>query len=169
VRLFVAVWPPAEVVNALAALDRPARSGLRWTTPDQWHVTVRFLGSMVDAEEGKGALAHMEAVAAPSQVMASAGPAVTRLGPSILCLPVAGLESVAAAVVATTADIGERPPERPFRGHLTLARAKRGVDLRPFTGPAFSATWPVNEVTLVASVTGPDRARYQVVASYPIT
>jgi 2'-5' RNA ligase len=168
VRLFVAVWPTPEVVDSLGGLDRPARPGVRWTTPDQWHVTLRFLGSLADAKEGKEALAQMEAVAGPRQVVASAGPAVTRLGPSILCLPVAGLEEVAAMVVAATADIGQRPPERPFRGHVTLARAKRGVDLRPVAGQAISAAWPVKEVTLVASETRPDGARYRVLASYPI-
>ena len=36
-RLFVAVWPPDDVVAELAALPRPDQPGLRWTTPDQWH------------------------------------------------------------------------------------------------------------------------------------
>ena len=47
-RLFVAVWPPYEVVNSIAALERPPLPGLRWTTPDQWHVTMRFLGDVDD-------------------------------------------------------------------------------------------------------------------------
>jgi 2'-5' RNA ligase len=44
-RLFVAVWPPAGVVETLQALERPDIPRLRWTTPEQWHVTLRFLGS----------------------------------------------------------------------------------------------------------------------------
>jgi 2'-5' RNA ligase len=168
VRLFVAVWPPADVVAALAGLDRPDHRGVRWTTPDQWHVTLRFLGSMEDAEEGKRALARMAPLAGPDQPVAVAGPAVVRLGPSILCLPVAGLADLAAAVVAVTAGIGEAPAERPFRGHVTLARAQRGVDVRALAGQPLSAEWPVGEVTLVASETRPSGARYQVVAGYPI-
>jgi 2'-5' RNA ligase len=167
-RLFVAVWPPAEVTQALASLDRPDRRGLRWTTPDQWHVTLRFLGSMEDAEEGKRALDGAVPVAAPGQPVAIAGPAVAPLGPSILCVPVAGLEDIAASVVAATAGIGERPPERPFRGHITLARARRGVDVRALAGQPFSAAWPVTELTLVASETRPSGARYRVVAGYAV-
>ena len=83
----MAVWPSPDVVNALAGLDRPACDGVRWTTPDQWHVTLRFLGWMVDAEEGKGALARTPFVREAGQVMAVAGPAISRLGPSILCVP----------------------------------------------------------------------------------
>jgi len=168
-RLFVAVWPPADLVAALAGLDRPERSGVRWTTPDQWHVTLRFLGSMQDAEDGKRALTRVAPVAGPDEPVAVAGPTVVRLGPSILCVPVAGLEDLAAAVVAATAGLGEPPPERSFRGHVTLARAKRGVDVRALAGQSFSAEWPVSEVTLVASETRPSGARYRVVAGYGIT
>ena len=50
VRLFVAVWPPADVVTRVAALPRPDVAGLRWTAPDHWHVTLRFLGSVPAAE-----------------------------------------------------------------------------------------------------------------------
>ena len=47
-RLFVAAWPPADVVEALRGLDRPVVTGMRWTTADQWHVTLRFLGDVDD-------------------------------------------------------------------------------------------------------------------------
>jgi 2'-5' RNA ligase len=167
-RLFVAVWPPADVVAALAGLDRPERRGVRWTTPGQWHVTLRFLGSMGDPEEGKRALDRVAPVAGPAEPVAVAGPTVVRLGPSILCIPVAGLENLAAAVVAATAGLGEPPPERPFRGHITLARAQRGIDVRALAGQSFSAEWPVGEVTLVSSETRPSGARYRVVAGYPV-
>ncbi len=49
-RLFVAVWPSAAVVDELRGLERPARPGVRWTTADQWHVTLRFLGEMEDPD-----------------------------------------------------------------------------------------------------------------------
>ena len=43
-RLFLAVWPSPEVVDVLRALPRPDTPGVRWSTEDQWHVTVEFLG-----------------------------------------------------------------------------------------------------------------------------
>jgi 2'-5' RNA ligase len=46
VRLFVAVWPPNDVVDVLADLPRPDVAGVRWTTQGQWHVTLRFLGQV---------------------------------------------------------------------------------------------------------------------------
>jgi 2'-5' RNA ligase len=47
-RLFVAVWPPPEVRAVLAALDRPAIPGVRWSAPEQWMVKVRPLGHVGD-------------------------------------------------------------------------------------------------------------------------
>jgi len=46
VRLFVAVVPPGDVLDRLAALRRPPRPGVRWTRREQWHVTLRFLGEV---------------------------------------------------------------------------------------------------------------------------
>ncbi|MER3453020.1 MAG: RNA 2',3'-cyclic phosphodiesterase, partial [Acidimicrobiia bacterium] len=45
-RLFVAVWPPEEVLDVVAKLPRPGVVGLRWTSREQWHVTLRFFGSV---------------------------------------------------------------------------------------------------------------------------
>src|SRR5918994_984185 len=47
-RVFVAVEPPADVVDDLDAfLDarRDAGDGLRWTPPSQWHLTLAFMAA----------------------------------------------------------------------------------------------------------------------------
>src|SRR4051812_49893486 len=50
-RLFVAVWPPppavAELETVLAAV-RASAPRLRWTTREQWHLTLAFLGEVAD-------------------------------------------------------------------------------------------------------------------------
>ncbi|MGH9125040.1 MAG: RNA 2',3'-cyclic phosphodiesterase [Acidimicrobiales bacterium] len=163
----MAVWPPPDVVERLAALPRPTRAGLRWTTAAQWHVTLRFLGAVDDAKMAPLAEALAAATSQPP-VTAVAGPALTRLGQAVLCLPVAGLDPLAATVVARSAAIGESAGDRPFRGHLTIARAGRGVDPRPRPPVPFSATWAVEEVTLVASTLRREGARYEVVSRFPL-
>ncbi|MDQ1418711.1 MAG: hypothetical protein QOJ52_673 [Acidimicrobiaceae bacterium] len=167
-RLFVAAWPPPAVVEQLARLSRPERPGLRWTTEDQWHVTVRFLGEVasVEVEGVKAALGRLGPGGRVGPVTATAGPALERLGPSVLSLPVAGLDEVAAAVSDLTAGYGQPVGDRPFRGHLTIARAARGVDPRPPVPVLFAATWEIAEVTLVASTLHPAGARYEVIARY---
>ena len=160
-RLFVAVWPPDDVLDLVAALPRPEVEGLRWTTPAQWHVTLRFFGS-VELDDAVGALRGLSA----STTTADLGPEVGRFGRRILQVSVSGLEGVAAAVVDATAEVGRPPKDRPFSGHVTLARVRdrrRGVDLRPFVGTPVGARWPVTEISLVESHLHPRGANYDVV------
>ena len=162
-RLFVAAWPPPEIVEALAALPRPQVAGLRWTTARQWHVTLRFLG---DADEVAASEAF-HSIAFEPEVEASLGPVTGRFGRRVLHVPVHGLEDLAAATVAATAGVGLPPDTRPFAGHITLARARgrRGVDLRPLAGKVVGGRWAVRELTLVASHQGgAGPSRYEVVA-----
>ncbi len=163
-RAFVAVWPPPDVVESLHSLHRPQLGGLRWTTPEQWHVTLRFLGE-VDAEAASKAF---DAIVAYGPVVAEIGPATGRFGRRILHVPVSGLDGLAAATVAATAGIGNPPESRRFAGHITLARARhpRGVELRPLAGAPIAGRWVVPEVTLVASRLGAavdGGARYDIV------
>ncbi|PLS76182.1 MAG: hypothetical protein CYG61_03510 [Actinobacteria bacterium] len=156
-------------MERLAALPRPDVDGLRWTGPDQWHVTLRFLGEVGEA----AAATAFDAISADGPVVAEVGPATGRFGRRILHVPVCGLAGLAAATVAATAGIGHRPEHRRFAGHITLARARhpRGVELRPLAGAPIAGRWVVPEITLVASRLGAGprgRARYDIVRSLPL-
>lgn len=158
-RLFVAVWPSPEVVEALGALPRPEVPGLRWTTAAQWHVTLAFLGS----RDLEATITAFRAIRPPpGPVLAQVGPETGRFGTRIVHIPVAGLEEVADAVrVCLFGD-----DDRPFTGHLTLARARDRVDrsaLYSVVGVPLSASFPVVEVTLVSSLLGRGPAAYEVV------
>jgi 2'-5' RNA ligase len=164
VRLFVAVWPSTEALDAIAGFPRPEVRGLRWTTPDQWHVTMRFLGECeVDA-----VLPSFRAIEADAAEVRM-GPTTSRFGRRILQVPTVGLSSLATATVAATAEVGQAPDPRPFAGHLTLARSRRGdTDLRPFAGLPLAGHWRADQLTLVASQLGPGGARYEIVGSLPL-
>ena len=143
-RLFVAVWPPGDALDALVALPRPTIPGLRWTDPRRLHVTMRFLGEAEEAE----AVAALGGARLPAAHV-TLGPGVERLGRGVLVVPAAGLEDLASAIVAATARIGQPPPDRPFAGHVTVARY-RG---RPPAGyaPPIRAAFTTTEVALVCS------------------
>jgi 2'-5' RNA ligase len=157
VRLFVALWPPDDVVAALSGLERPADPAVRWTTPDQWHVTLRFLGD--DSPDRVRSL--LAGVAHPA-LDVSVGPASARLGSGILMLPVTGADSLAAALPL--------PTDRPFTGHLTLARARgrQGQVPSSLVGMPFSAAWRATSFSLVRSQTRPTGAVYDDVATFPL-
>ena len=155
-RLFVAVRPPDDVLDELAQLPRVAVPKVRWTTRDQWHVTLRFLGNVDEPEPVTSAV--RAAVRGFGPRTATIGPRATRLGRDVVALPVHGLDDLAAAVIIATADVGQPPGERPFRGHLSLARTK-GQPLD--TGVlAMSGEWTVDAVEVIRSPLEAGGARY---------
>ena len=173
-RLFVAVSLPPDVTTLVSELPRPDLASLRWTTEDQWHITLRFLGEV----ESPASVAEVLRDVPPTlrregtdDIEASLG-AVTAWfrGRRILHVPVAGLDPLAGAVAGATASWGEGTgDDPPFSGHLTLARVRRGG-----TGPAnlagtpISAEWTVREILLMSSTLGPGGSRYAVVSTVPL-
>ncbi|HUY22600.1 MAG TPA: RNA 2',3'-cyclic phosphodiesterase [Acidimicrobiales bacterium] len=172
-RLFVAVSLPTRVVGMLRRLDRPAAARLRWTTPDQWHVTLRFLGEVADPGPAAAALAAVPAELRATGVVAVEavlGPAVAWFpGRQVLQVPVAGLDGVADAVARATASWDDQAPVGPFAGHLTLARV-RGREPGPahLAGAALRESWRVEEIELVSSTLGPGGSTYTVLARVPL-
>jgi 2'-5' RNA ligase len=165
-RLFVGVRPPDDVLDLIAELPRRAQTGLRWTTRDQWHVTLRFLGEIEDPTAVVEALESAD----PARLVAceaTVGPLVETLSRQVVALPVAGLDDLAAAVVEATGRLGRPPEDRPFRGHLTLARlspSARGSARRlagEIVGCPVSARFAVSDVWLVRSHLGRAGARYE--------
>jgi len=153
----------------VASLERPESPVVRWTSAEAWHVTLRFLGGVApDAVAGiGGALGRLRSV---GPVVAEVGPATRRLGRSVLVLPVAGLDEVAAAVDEALAGVGIARDDRPFRGHLTVARARGRASLpRELAGAPLAARWVVDEVTLVEStLRGARGSRYTVLDRVPL-
>ncbi len=162
-RLFVGVWPPPDVSALLSSLERPALGALRWTTPTQWHVTLAFLGNVASSRiDGVGAALVAATARAAAPPEARLGPATRRLGRSVLCVPVQGLDELALSVRRA---LGPLLPgaglEGPFEGHLTLARS-RGRRALPaaLAGAPLEACWRVHQVDLVRSELDPAGARY---------
>lgn len=158
---------------------------VRWTTPDQWHVTLRFLGEVADdritvvieALTGVAGILSSKAKSAyqrPGEELGSTptarlGPRVGQLGRHTIVVPVAGLQALATAVRDATADIGDPVDSRPFTGHITLARLK-GRGWSPATEdtvPSIAAEFSVSEILLVRSRLHHPGARYEIVATVP--
>jgi 2'-5' RNA ligase len=148
-RLFVAVYPPNEVITELAALPRDDAPGVRWVPIEQLHVTIRFFGN-AEVADATRALAPIAESLAPAPV--ELGPRVSRLGREVLCVPATGLDEVAAAVRDGTEAIGEPLGPRPFHGHVTLARLRRRAACG-LAGARIDARFVVDELHLVESST----------------
>ena len=160
-RLFVAVRPPEHVLDQLETLPRPSDTPARWTTREQWHVTLRFLGNVDDPAPVIDALDATRASLAPVDV--TVGPRAAVLGRQVVYLPVAGLDVLADVIIDATRNFGAPPPTRPFKGHLTLARTTGGVVDR--SSLDLAATWTVDHVELIRSHLGGGPARYETLAA----
>lgn len=181
-RLFVAlaVPPPARraVVTALADLAPEVCTGdLRWVRPEAWHLTLTFLGAVeprrtADLEARLGRAAGR--CTPLSLRLAGAG----RFGRHVLWAGVDGdrdgVRRLAAATGAAARRAGIDVEERPYRPHLTLARADGSTDLRALAAAlADLATppWTADELHLVQSHLGggaDGTARHEVVARWPL-
>jgi 2'-5' RNA ligase len=173
VRLFVAVSLPPDVTTLVRDLPRPDLASLRWTTEEQWHITLRFLGEVETPVAVADALREVpEALRAAGidDVEALLGAATAWFrGRKILHVPVTGLDDLARAVEVATAPWGEGSDDPPFAGHLTLARVRqRQTGPANLAGTPVSAEWTVDEIALMSSTLGPGGSRYGVVAKIPL-
>lgn len=63
---------------------------------------------------------------------------------------------------------GDPDVPRPFVGHLTLARCRRGAAVGDVVGQAVNATWVVEDLALIASELGPGGSRYRDIVRLPL-
>ena len=161
-RLFVAVWPPEEVAAELTALHRKDRLGVRFVRPENWHITLRFLGD-ADPDQVIDALAGTTLPSARARL----GPAVDVMAERALVVPVDGLDELAGQVTERTNQIGQ-PPGKRFIGHLTLARLKSHASMPRTLGALVGAEFDVDEIALVQSRLDPQGARYETIETWPV-
>jgi 2'-5' RNA ligase len=163
-RAFIAIYPPTPVVELLSRLERDA-PGVRWVPTHQLHVTLRFLGDHVDAERVDE---HLRATFRHRPVEVHIGPAVDDFAREIIQIPVAGVESLAAAVDAALAPL-VGPRRRPFAGHLTLGRSRQLAGRLPLVGDPVATSFTADSIELVASELTPDGARHERVGTYQLS
>jgi 2'-5' RNA ligase len=183
VRLFVAVVPPADVIEDLESFVSVRResAAFRWTTPDQWHLTLAFMASVAERhlDDLVERLARASGKRAPFDLAIRGGGAFPNVGRAkVLFADVVAdgpdLPHLATGVRAACAKAGAEPGGGRFRGHLTLARLGRPQELtnwvrllEGYDGPR----WTVDEFVLVQSHLGEGprkRPRYEVLDTFPL-
>jgi 2'-5' RNA ligase len=180
-RAFVAVELPAELRQLVAGFatglsTQPAfrATRVRWTPPDNLHVTLEFIAHLPAAllPELHAAIDQVAAAAGGPLRLGLAGggcfpeprrPKVLWLG---LCGDTARLASLAAAVKQSLVALGLPVEDRPFAPHLTVGRigasppasgiAEAFAAAAPAHGPDFVAT----SIALFRSETLPEGPRY---------
>jgi 2'-5' RNA ligase len=164
-RLYVATRLPPQMLARLAALERPALPGVRWSPPEQWLVKLRPLGHVDERVVGPlTAALEAELDGAPA-VACRLGPATRRLGGQWLGAPVHGLDDLAAVVFEATQELVPVTHPQPFRADVVLAR---GRVPRELAGRPVAGSWTARSVSLVADRSSPHGPRLEDLATFPL-
>jgi 2'-5' RNA ligase len=197
-RLFLAVPLPSEVqalvAEQIASLDDEGWP-VRWVDPATAHLTLHFLGE-TDPERAELLRLALPGVVAAHAAFdlrtAAFGVFPTFRRPRVLWLglhgPVHRLEALQQATGRTLADLDFPAADEPYHPHITLGRVRNNdgerVRLRDLpevvkqrfvdsaSGAAIappSLPVPVHEVLLMRSHLGREGARYETIASFPLS
>ena len=179
-RLFVALFPPPDIPASLQAVTAGLARGLapravRWTRPDQIHLTLHFLGaiSVSRIPEIESALSAACQGHPPHKIrVAGLGCFPSRGRPQIIWAGLACdldlLESLKKSIDARLLAVGCAGEDRPFHPHLTIGRVKV---LNAAAGKQLAETlareqgrdfgeWRVGSVDLMQSMLSPQGPAY---------
>ncbi len=184
--MFVALVPPPGVVEDLEDFLLPrqeAGAELRWTLPEQWHLTLAFFGDVAerhldDLVERLGRAAARRTPVDLRVAGAGAFPDAARAKVVWAGVDPAGgdeeLRRMATGARAAGAKSGAGGDGGRFHPHVTLARTRRPVEatrwlrvLEGYAGPA----WRTDQFSLIESHLGEGprrRPRYTVVETFPV-
>jgi 2'-5' RNA ligase len=185
-RLFAAIDLDDAARAAVSEVaDRVRRrlhaDAIRWVPSANLHVTLVFVGHVVDAV-GQRVVTALEppiAIQPFALTLTSAGAFPDRGAPRVIWCGVADATGRLAAVHREVerrlvAAAGIEPESRPYHPHITLARCREGarpVDRRALMrhGPDASCEWRVEHVTLYESRSSPRGSAYTAVIRSPLS
>lgn len=165
-RLFLALWPSAAARRAIAAQAGawawPATA--RRVAPQQWHVTLHYIGPVPAARVG----AVAAALALPLEpAWITLDRAAVWPGPAVAVLEAGhvpeALRTLHERLARALRGLGLPVEAWPWRPHLTLARHAAGA-VPPTTAPL--VRWRVQGYALVESVPGPGGS-YRELCAFP--
>ena len=158
----------ADVAERLTA--EPGGDAVRWTRPEAYHVTLRFVGRTPVDRVVEMARAVQSRIAGTAPFRLALGalhafPSPRRPRVVVLDLtPAEPITALASAVEQGVVEAGFAPEERAFRPHLTIGRVREGTRRAPrlhaSLGPSEPAPFDVASIVLFQSVLAAGGSRY---------
>ena len=142
-RCYVSLRPPVAVGDAVAEV-RGDDDRVRWSDPDDYHVTLRFYPD-VDRDRLVEALRTFRFP--PIEVVG--GPAARAMFDQVVAVPIGGADEIVTAVVEATRSLAPKPS--PFRGHLTVGYFRDGAE-RAFVPRPVEIGWVATSMIVVESI-----------------
>lgn len=175
-KVFVGVDLPLEsrlaLVSSLADVGIPGKP----SPPQNWHITLRYIGTMDDVSLDRLLAGIDEAdLGEPFTLRASGLGAFPKPARATVLWVGLGhgsdrLESLSESVQDVVDGIGLGREERPFMGHITLARIRPPVDVLSLIAGVEvpPVPIPVDEVTVFESIQIPGGTEYRPIERFPL-
>jgi 2'-5' RNA ligase len=185
-RLFLAISVPAAIKTEISKTQSELRhkvpaADIRWSIPEQWHLTLRFLGNL-DASRLDPLKEKIGSVCrASSSLLLRAegiGTFPPKRPPRVIWVGVrdrdGGLQKLQAELQAATNEFTTELPEETFTAHVTLGRIKAisRAEAEQLTSPQFHARlfgeWNADNLELMRSELGSEGARHTLLSAIPL-
>ncbi len=185
-RCFVALPVPAVIQKKIAAFQQSLdpqvpQDSIRWTTAEQIHVTLRFLGKVDSIELPKLTDSLQSAVQGHKQLQLTAkelGCFPSRKNPRVIWIGLTGdvepLSRFQASIEEQIGEWAQKEEQRKFQPHLTIGRVREtagrhsrriGQVLEDTKAPEFGS-WTATEVLLMRSQLSPKGATHSVLERF---
>ena len=185
-RLFVAISLPQLVRDEIIRVQKELQSlvpreMVRWTRPDQFHLTLRFLGA-VPADNIEALKQSVEAVCRNARPLSLRAQGVgffpNPRSPRVIWAGITDgegrLMDLQRRIEAAVQPFSPEPGEKNFTGHVTLGRLKnpKPADTRDLAARAeslekrLSGDWTTSEVEIIRSELSQAGARYTSLAAF---
>ena len=187
-RLFVAIPVPGQVRDEILRVQRDLqplvpREVARWTRPNQFHLTLRFLGNVpvTDVENLKQSVESACRDVPPLALVAkSIGFFPNPRSPRVIWAGInddeGKLVDLQKRIETAVSPFSAEPGEKQFQGHVTLARLKnprpsetRGLAawVQTLTDRTFGS-WMAGEIEIIQSELAASGAHYTSLAVFPL-
>ena len=175
-RVFTGLEIPREIGESLAML-RGGLPGARWIDPQNYHVTLRFIGDIDDALAREIAFMLQQVKRRGFELRFNGLSAFGGRRPRAVVAalpPIAPLIELQAEHERILQRVGLEPEGRKYSPHVTLARlrdssSRQVADYLAARGPLSALSFPVTRFVLFSSRASVGGGPYVVEAAYPLT
>lgn len=178
-RLFVAVPIPGHITEELERWTRAHKDNLpfrKWAHPQDYHITLQFLGDTPAAKTEALLSALLEVQAAPMALaLNGAGTFGPPKAPRVLWTAITGdlerLTSLHTAVIQATRSLGFEPEDRPYTPHITLARSFAGgepISIDATANAPAGVKWEADRFVLMRTHMHAS-PMYEVIGEFPLS
>ena len=183
-RCFIAIAISDEIRKAIGSIIEklgPGQKGLRWTTPENIHITLKFLGE-TDEKVVPDIKARLSSICSNSIPFTlnihGTGVFPNPKHPNVLWVGIDKSEEMKKLnmlIEGSLSELGFEKETREFSPHLTIGRVKDRKGIEPVIkglyefNETFLGTIHANEVLLMKSVLKPAGAEYSKVAVFKLS